>query len=488
MNEMITKVKRLYEALIPNEEWNEVGAELGYPKLDEDLENYIVLYIMEIICADGEIAQEEIDFINAVLNKNFTKSSIESIVSKVNKFKIKKYGNKGPEWFFDHMPCYLELIIKLDLIKGTCFSRKFALHLKRIGIYTIICDNDKNEQEVSFVTSYYMRLIQKLDEMGVAQFSKTENKALMIDFILDTWLSLDINNETREKEEPKEGEAIELIGAKDSHIDSLQELNDLVGLDAVKKDVNNIVNFIRIRELRKEKGLPLTDMSFHLVFIGNAGTGKTTVARLIAKIYHSLGLISKGHLVEVDRSGLVAGYVGQTSLKVQEVINKAIGGVLFIDEAYSLVSNRGDWDFGKEAIEILLKSMEDCRSDLIVIVAGYPKLMTEFIESNPGLRSRFNKFIVFDDYSPEELLQIFRYICLKASYQITAQAEEYALSVFEENFNSKDFANARGVRNFFEHAVYNQANRLVCLGNPTQEDLLTITVDDLKSVTFSTIN
>jgi len=219
-----------------------------------------------------------------------------------------------------------------------------------------------------------------------------------------------------------------------------------------------------------------------MVFSGNPGTGKTTIARLMARVYHSLGILSKGQLVEVDRSRLVAGYVGQTAIKTRKVIDSALGGVLFIDEAYAL-NGGGANDFGQEAIDTLLKAMEDHRDDLVVIVAGYDGLMDEFIHSNPGLESRFNRFLHFADYTAEELLAIFRMQCEKGCYILEPEAEAPLRSLLERRMaDAASFGNARGVRNLFEQILVRQAGRLAGQASVNREDLTRITAADVEAV------
>ncbi|MBR3721386.1 MAG: AAA family ATPase [Selenomonadaceae bacterium] len=261
----------------------------------------------------------------------------------------------------------------------------------------------------------------------------------------------------------------------------LEELNNLVGLSKVKEEVNRLINMVKVNKMRKEQGLPELSASNHLVFSGNPGTGKTTVARLLAKIYRNLGILSQGHLVETDRSKLVAGYVGQTAGKVSAVVEHALGGILFVDEAYSLTVGKSSEDFGYEAVDTLLKAMEDHRQDLVVIVAGYPDLMEEFLSSNPGLRSRFNTFIHFEDYSPNDMANIFKIMAKSGRYVFDKGVSKTVREYFYREFSDPppNFANGRTVRNFFEKTIANQGNRLANASNITKEDLLLIKVEDL---------
>ena len=263
--------------------------------------------------------------------------------------------------------------------------------------------------------------------------------------------------------------------------DPMDDLNALIGLHSIKHDVKELYDFTRIQKLREEAGLATVPVSKHLVFTGNPGTGKTTVARILARLYKKIGVLSTGQLVECDRSGLVAGYVGQTAVKTRKKIEEAMGGVLFIDEAYALAKTGQENDFGQEAIDTILKAMEDHRDDFVVIAAGYTEPMERFIDSNPGLRSRFNKYIEFPDYTDEELLAIFDQNCRKYQYVCEAGVREAVEKELQRRRAAAgtNFANAREVRNLFEEIVTNQAGRVAAMENPDREAMQKILPGDL---------
>ncbi len=329
-----------------------------------------------------------------------------------------------------------------------------------------------NNMDNEIGKQYHLLLYRYASIIAKADGTITTKEADFLKSIMSPW-----NNEISKSE--LESNTATYVSTPEKQ-GGMEQLTQLTGLELVKNDVATLVNFIKIQKVRASKGMKAPSLSYHCVFIGNPGTGKTTVARILACIYKELGILEKGHLVETDRSGLVAEYVGQTAVKTNKIIDSAIGGVLFIDEAYSLVTNSSN-DYGKEAIATLLKRMEDDRERLVVILAGYTQEMKEFIDSNPGLQSRFNRYIEFKDYSEEELLQIYLGNLKKYEYVITDGAIEKIKRVINKAIINKDhnFGNARWVRNIFEKTLEIQANRLATDGNISNESLTTITEDDI---------
>jgi len=312
----------------------------------------------------------------------------------------------------------------------------------------------------------------------------------LIAFILFFGLIGALTDDDEEEASSDEPVTETMVEKKDSVIvnpplegDPYQELDELIGLKDVKKEVHTLANFVKLQKQREAKGLKTPKMSYHLVFYGSPGTGKTTVARIIGRIYRDLGVLKSGHTVETDRSGLVAEYVGQTATKTDTVVQQALDGVLFIDEAYALVPEGDNGsDYGQEAISTLLKRMEDYRDRLVVIIAGYRDEMKRFIDSNPGLQSRFNRYIDFPDYTPQELTDIFKMHLRKNQYTMTPEAENYLKErmAYAVAHKEKNFGNARYSRNIFEHTIQQQANRLADKKNLSREQLMELTLEDVQ--------
>lgn len=441
---------------------------LGNKDLARELDDFMTRCALNLWSRAGGITQRHVDMANQIFSRNQPQPQwlLWSLTSSVCDSDV----------FMP--PAFYWNLAESDARRGSETSRIFIRMTTNILLYLAAVDDDVTYAEASFITECTDKLSAICDTSGVKKSQAALNP---LDFVTSGQPGFLDHVQPQTSGGQPQTEQQAPAEEKPSFDELMAQLEALVGLDEVKKDVKNLVNLMKVRKLRQANDLPVPPMSLHMVFMGNPGTGKTTVARLISGLYAAIGVLSKGQLVEVDRSGLVAGYVGQTALKTQEAIKSALGGVLFIDEAYSL-SSGGENDFGREAIETILKAMEDHRDDLIVIVAGYDEPMQKFLSSNPGLESRFNKYFYFPDYTGEQLLSIFQTQCKKNSYTLSPAAETAAKALFDRLYQERDdnFGNGRDVRNCFEDMIVRQSNRVAAMGAPTREDLMTVLPEDLE--------
>ena len=444
---------------------------VGSSSLAEELDKFMTSCALGLWSRAGSITQRHVDMANQIYSRNRPRPTwmLWTLTSSVC----------DSEVFLP--PVFFWNLAESDARRGSETSRTFIRMLTNILLYLAAVDDDVTYAEAEYITECTDKLTAICDTSGVRKSKEALNP---LDFVTSGEPSFTEKHppQTQTSGGKSETNAKTEEPEKKPDLDELMaELEGLIGLENIKKDIKSLMNLIKVRKLREQNELPVPPMSMHMVFMGNPGTGKTTVARLVGGLYAAIGALEKGQLVEVDRSGLVAGYVGQTALKTQEVIKSALGGVLFIDEAYSL-SSGGENDFGREAIETLLKAMEDHRDNLVVIVAGYTGPMEKFIHSNPGLESRFNKYFFFPDYNGEQLMEMFRIRCKKNGYSMTPETEKAAVDLFTQLYEERNenFGNGRDVRNVFEDMVVRQANRVAALENPSKEDLMAVLPEDLE--------
>ena len=432
---------------------------LGGAGLARELDEFMTKCALSLWSKAGGITQRHVDMANQLYSRNQPKPSwmLWSLTGSVCESEV----------FLP--PVFYWNLAESDARRGTEASRTFIRMLTNILLYLAAVDDDVTYEEAAFITECTDKLTAICDTTGVRKSKEGLNP---LDFVTSSEPSFvekhKLQTQTAGGEKTAEGQQ-ETQVEKPDFDELMSQLEELVGLEDVKKDIKNLVNLMKVRKLREANDLPVPPMSLHMVFMGNPGTGKTTVARIVSGLYAAIGVLEKGQLVEVDRSGLVAGYVGQTALKTQEAIKRALGGVLFIDEAYSL-SSGGENDFGREAIETILKAM------------GYTGPMEKFLSSNPGLESRFNKYFFFPDYNGEQLMAIFRNQCKKNGYVLSEEAEKAAVALFTDLYENRsdNFGNGRDVRNCFEDMVVRQSNRVAQLDNPTKEDLMAVLPEDLQ--------
>jgi Holliday junction resolvasome RuvABC ATP-dependent DNA helicase subunit len=468
----------------------------GPGKIVESVQRHVLGFLGTLVRADDEINDAEAAYLSKMLR---AENIIDTPLDKVRQLMM-RHGEAGSDATGGWVPDYFQVLIKGDKQRGSVNAMNVALCLRELGLQLMVSDGDSTPREAEIIAQYVIKLERACQAAGVGE-ARVDGAAPQApagpaptppaggpqapagapQAVDGDPPLVKVQSAGGEKAaaQPAATEAPPAPPPLDLN-ELMARLHKLVGLEKVKKEVETLTNLVRVNQMRRERKMAVPPLSLHMAFTGNPGTGKTTVARLLAQIFRAIGVLEKGHLVETDRSGLVAGYVGQTAIKVNEKVAEAMGGVLFIDEAYALATGDEE-DFGREAVDTLVKLIEDHRDKFIVIVAGYPAPMQKFLDSNPGLRSRFNRFIHFDDYTPDELFAILGRMCDEHGYKLSESASTFTRSLLTAMHarRGENFANGRDVRNLFEQSLANQANRVGPMQNVTDEVLCTLQPEDV---------
>ena len=460
-------LEKTCKAISNNGVWRKNGA--------RDILLFLDMYVQTLLIQLAALDSSTLDTLREFIIRLPSKDILQ--VASLSQEEMINVGYKHRS-FSEGVPLLLKCCVAIDDKDGTQYAQDFMEGLHKLLYAAAAMDGHSDGKELQFITSYLgvlnRFLLARASSKYVTPFTENREKGT------HRIIANDVNKKNSALENLSSVEASN-EGSQDDVESTLEELlkdlDALIGLADVKREVHALVNLIKVRKLRSDFGLKNMDMSFHMVFTGNPGTGKTTVARKIAAILKKLGLLSKGQLIETDRSGLVAGYVGQTSGKVAEVVNSALGGVLFIDEAYSLADKQGN-SYNSEAIATLIQAMENHRDDLVVIFAGYTKEMQAFLDSNSGIVSRIGYTLEFEDYTKEELAQIFINMMKKAGFTVEKDALNKVKDLVDEYKNSKNFGNARFIRNIYEKSVIKHATNTK--NKKDKKSLTTITKEDIS--------